>query len=523
MDRPTALIIGGGPAGLTAAAELLQRTEIRPIVVEMTGDVGGISKTVNYHGNRIDLGGHRFFSKSDRVMEWWQDVLPVQGAPSWDDRLLNRALPLSTRPGAPDPEKTDEVMLIRRRISRIYYMRKFFPYPVSLNPENLMNLGLSRVVSIGLSYSYSRVFPIRPEKNIEDFFINRFGRSLYETFFKDYTEKVWGRPPSLIKPEWGAQRINELSLSRAVLHALKKIVAPDRSMAQKGTDTSLIDQFYYPKFGPGQLWENVAGRIRNGGAEVRMNSRVVGLTFDGDRLASAEIKTGNGLRERVRADWFFSSMPVRELVAAMGDRPPEAVRTVAADLDYRDFFTVGLLLRKLKVVNNGLHRAVGNLIPDNWIYIQEPDVQMARLQVFNNWSPYLVQDRDTVWVGLEYFANEGDESWGRSDHELIDLAGRELGRIGFADPADVLDGTVIRMPKAYPGYFGGYEQFQTVRDWLDLIENLWLIGRNGMHRYNNMDHSMLTAMTAVDNIVNNRTSKDNVWQVNAEEDYHEKK
>jgi len=523
MDRPIALIIGAGPAGLTAAAELLSKTDIHPIVLEMSGDIGGISKTVNMNGNRIDLGGHRFFSKSDRVMNWWQNTLPVQGAPSWDDRILGRRMPLSEIPHAPDPEQTDEVMLIRRRISRIYHLRKFFAYPISLNLDTLSNLGIRRMASIGLSYTWRQVRPIRPERSLEDFFINRFGRSLYETFFHDYTEKVWGMPCHQIKPEWGAQRVKELSIRRAVWHAFKRTVSPDQSLAQKDTDTSLIERFYYPKYGPGQFWTAVAERVRRGGGEIRMNSRAVGLEFDGKRIRAAKVQEANGSCQRVPADWFFSSMPVKDLMAAIGERAPQRAARIAADLNYRSFMTVGLLLRKLKVSNQTSYPTVNNIIPDNWIYIQEREVNLGRIQIFNNWSPYMIRNRDTIWVGLEYFSNEDDALWSLSDQDLITLAGRELAAIGFADEADIMDGTVIRMPKAYPGYFGSYDRFQTVRDFLDRIDNLWLIGRNGMHRYNNMDHSMLTAMAAVDNIIKGVMSKKNLWQVNAEEDYHEEK
>jgi len=523
MDRPTALIIGAGPAGLTAAAELLAKTHIHPIVVEMSGDIGGISKTVNVNGNRIDIGPHRFFSKSDRVMDWWRGIFPVQGAPSWDDRVLGRRMPLSELPQAPDPDRTDEVMLVRRRISRIYHLGKFFAYPVSLNLDTLMNLGMRRMISIGLSYASTQMSPIRPEKSLEDFFVNRFGRSLYETFFRDYTEKVWGVPCDRIKAEWGAQRVKELSIHRAIWNAVKKTLSPERSIGQKGTDTSLIEQFYYPKYGAGHLWKAVADRVRRGGGEIRMNCRVVGLESDGKRIHSAGVLRADGSRQKVPADWFFSSMPVKDLMAGFGQQAPEPATRIAAHLSYRDLVSVGLLLKKLKVTNRTSYPTINNVVPDNWIYVQERGIRLGRIQIFNNWSPYMVRDRNTVWVGLEYFTNEGDALWNLSNRDLITLAGRELAVIGLADEADMLDGTVIRMPKAYPGYFGSYDRFQTVRDFLDGIDNLWLIGRNGMHRYNNMDHSMLTAMTAVDNIINGITSKENLWQVNAEEDYHEEK
>lgn len=276
-EEQTAIIIGAGPAGLTAAFELLAKTNIKPIIYEMSGDIGGISKTVNYKGNRMDIGGHRFFSKSNTVMEWWQNILAPQSAPARDDIILQRHLPLSTSPNGADPEKTDKVMLIRGRISRIFFLRSFFDYPISLKPKTFINLGLVRTIKAGVSYLWSIIFPIKKESSLEDFFINRFGRELYETFFKDYTEKVWGVPCSDIQPDWGAQRVKGLSIISVIMHALKQIFVKDSSIQQKGTETSLIEQFLYPKLGPGQLWEEVASLIKEKGGEIYLHHKVTGI------------------------------------------------------------------------------------------------------------------------------------------------------------------------------------------------------------------------------------------------------
>jgi protoporphyrinogen oxidase len=527
MSAKIAIIIGAGPAGLTAAYELLQKTDIKPILFESSGELGGLSRTVNYKGNRMDIGGHRFFSKSDRVMQWWLDKLPMQAPAGQTD---GDAVPITyhqqTRDVAPaaegpDPEKTDLVMLVRRRLSRILYRRKFFDYPVSLNLNTITNLGLLSIIKIGLSYVAARLFPIKPEKSLEDFFTNRFGRELYLTFFKDYTEKVWGVPCSAIKPEWGVQRVKGLSVSKAILHALTSMVRRDRSITQQGIETSLIEQFLYPKFGPGQMWEEVARRVVAAGGEIYFNSNVLRLDRRNGGVTSAVVQdSATGETRAWDADYFFSSMPVKDLIEGMhASQPvPAEVLGVARGLVYRDFITVGLLLRRLKPRDRD-----GEPIRDNWIYVQEADVKVGRLQIFNNWSPYMVRDAGSVWIGLEYFCNEGDEMWRMPDDAFIRFAVSELVKIGLIDEADVLDGTRIRVPKTYPAYTGLYEQFDTVRAYVDQFPNLFLIGRNGMHRYNNQDHSMLTAMTAVENIVNGVTTKDNIWAVNVEQEYHETK
>ncbi|HEX4083579.1 MAG TPA: NAD(P)/FAD-dependent oxidoreductase [Chthoniobacteraceae bacterium] len=518
----TALIIGGGPAGLTAAYELVTRAGVRPVVCEKLDLLGGIARTVNYKGNRIDIGGHRFFSKSDRVMDWWHAMMPFQQSAEnvthIDYQGATRTIHMTD---AADPEKRDDVMLLRSRSSRIYFLRKFFDYPISLSRNTVVNLGFARMMRIGAGYIQARLFPIRPEVTLEDFFINRFGRELYETFFESYTEKVWGLPCARISAEWGAQRVKGLSITKAISHAVRSQFSRKKDIAQKQVETSLIEQFLYPKYGPGQMWELCGEKITRHGGEVRMGRVIKKLYIEDNRIRAAEIAC-NGTTERVEADYFFSTMPVSDLIAALaagGADVPEPVRETAANLPYRDFITVGLLVTGLKVKPEA-HEAA-KLIRDNWIYIQEPDVLVGRLQIFNNWSPYLVADPGTVWIGLEYFCNEGDGLWSRTDEQLAALGREELSRIGIIDHGAVLDSTVIRVEKTYPAYFGAYEQFHLVREYLDPIENLFLIGRNGMHRYNNQDHSMLTAMTAVDNIIAGIRDKSNIWAVNTEQDYHE--
>lgn len=523
MGKRTAIIIGAGPAGLTAAYELLDKTNIKPIIYELSADIGGIAKTVQYKGNRIDIGGHRFFSKSESVMQWWQNILPLQGSPSKDDSVIKRNISRFKGRNAPDPEKTDRVMLIRNRLSRIFFSRRFFDYPISLNLNTLSNLGLMRIIKIGLSYIKIRIFPIKDEKSLEDFFINRFGKELYLTFFKDYTQKVWGVPCDRIKPEWGAQRVKGLSITKTILDALKNSVSKDSSIDQKDIETSLIRQFMYPKFGPGQMWEEVAKIIKEKGGEIYLKKRIIGLKHLEKKIVEVKAKdeiTGDITAKR--GDYFFSTMPVKDLIRSFGEGVSKEVRQVAEGLMYRDFITVGLLLKKLKIKNETKIKTINNIVPDTWIYVQEKDVRVGRLQIFNNWSPYLVKEENTVWIGLEYFCNEGDELWNKPDNSFTEFAIDELAKIDIIEKDDVLDSVVLRMSKVYPAYFGTYDRFHIIRDFVDQFKNLFLIGRNGMHKYNNQDHSMLSAMTAVENITKNIKSKGNIWAVNVEEEYHEK-
>ena len=511
-----AIIIGAGPAGLTAAYELLQRTDIIPLILEQSGDIGGISKTVNYKGNRIDIGGHRFFSKSDRVMQWWLNILPMENNTPQGVTVhyRNQSRPLTyEKKSGEDPDK---VMLLRRRISRIYFLRKFFSYPIQLSFDTLRKLGFARTVGILFSYLWAMLFPRKPEKSLEDFLINRFGTSLYRLFFKDYTEKVWGVPCNEISAEWGAQRIKGVSISKAIAHAvqsLKKKGAASGDITQKNVETSLIEQFLYPKFGPGQLWEEVARLVKEKGGQILMHQEVQKIHVNGERIMAVEaVDTLTGQATYLEGDYFFSTMPIQQLVAGMTHSVPPVVREVAAGLQYRDFITVGVLLRKLSAE-----------LKDTWIYIQERDVKVGRLQLFQNWSPFMVKDSNTAWIGMEYFCTKGDDFWGLSDEEIKARGIAELEKMGLATKDDVLDATVLRMEKTYPAYFGTYDRFDLVRVYLDRYENLFLVGRNGMHKYNNSDHSMLTAMVAVDNIVAGIVDKSNIWAINTEQEYHEEK
>jgi protoporphyrinogen oxidase len=540
-DRRVAVIAGAGPAGLTAAWELLARTDVVPLVFERTQATGGIAQTFAYKGNRMDIGGHRFFSKSDRVMQWWFSKLPLQGKPAADelerrievtyagDAVLRSLAPKGapgpkvreTRRPAPDPEREDGVMLQRPRLSRIYFSREFFPYPVGITLSVAWRLGLVNTARIGLSYVKARLFPRRDETYLDAFFINRFGKRLYETFFRGYTEKVWGVPCSEIRADWGAQRVKGLSLTRALAHALKDLLSSDFKMKQAERETSLLTRFFYPKLGPGQMWETVAGQIRAAGGEIRYGTRVDGVRLTDGRVTNVTVvDESTGRREEVACDYLVSTMPVRELIERMAPPPPAPVLEVARGLRYRDFLTVGLLLEKLHVSVRG--GAAKRMVEDNWIYVQDAAVRVGRIQLFNNWSPYLVADRArTVWIGLEYFVDEGDALWKSSDDEIVSLAARELETIGFALRSDVLDGCVLRMPKAYPAYFGTYQRFGDVRRFVTGIPNLFCVGRNGMHRYNNQDHSMLTAMMAVDHIVAGNDDDSALWDVNLEMAYHE--
>jgi protoporphyrinogen oxidase len=522
-----AVIIGAGPAGLTAALELLRQTSVKPIVFEASSEVGGISRTVNHRGNRMDIGGHRFFSKSDWVMNWWLGVLPLDStaADQGDIQISyqNRQREFNVR-HSPTTDDPSQVMLVRRRLSRIYYLRKFFDYPVKLNLQTISNLGVVCMSLAGLSYLYARLFPRTPERTLEDFLINRFGHRLYLTFFKSYTEKVWGVPCDQISAEWGAQRIKGLSIRKVISHALRKVLPQRTQRDLRNTQTSLIERFFYPCQGPGQLWQVVAEQVIQMGGKIHMEHTVTGLVRDRNRIKIVRVKNNTTGRETdVVCDYVLSTMPVKELILAMEPPVPDPVRDVAATLPYRDFITVGLLVKRMLPNPQSKSIASNNMPPDNWIYIQEPDVKLGRLQIFNNWSPGMVRDREQIWIGLEYFCYEGDELWSMSDEAMVEFAAKELAKINLIATTDVLDSRVIRVPKAYPAYYGSYACFDLINIFVDDYNNLFLIGRNGMHRYNNQDHSMLTAKMAVDNIACGRDDKENIWAVNIDDDYHEEK
>ncbi len=524
QDKTRIVIIGAGPAGLTAGLQLLANNNraIYVIILESGIQVGGISRTHNYKGNRMDIGGHRFFSKSDKVMNWWQNILPIDVEMHAEPHLeiayqgKSKAVePLDAKDPDLDKKLREEgkVMLVRKRLSRIYFLRKFFSYPISLSIETIQLLGPIRLVKIGFSYVWAKLFPITQEKSLEDFLINRFGKVLYRTFFKDYTEKVWGVPCNEISAEWGAQRIKGLSITKAILHALKS-KRKSGDIHQKQTETSLIERFLYPRLGPGQMWETVADQIMAKGGIIEFQTEVIGLELDESRVRTVNYKDFKGTIQSVEADYVISSMPIQDLVKGLNPLPPKEIKDIAEGLVYRDFITVGLLIKQFKG---------GKELQDNWIYIQERDVKLGRLQIFNNWSPDLVADTKHVWLGLEYFCQEEDALWKMSETDFLAFAIDEMVSLDLIDKEDVLDGTVLKVPKTYPAYFGTYDRFEEIIQYLNQIPNLFPIGRNGMHRYNNQDHSMLTGMMAAENILNGVTDKSAMWQVNTEMEYHEEK
>lgn len=511
------VIIGAGPAGLTAAYELLKNKEdYKVTILEESNEIGGISRTVKYNGNRMDIGGHRFFSKDERIMNLWKEIMPIQGKPSFDDEILEREKPLEN--GGPNPEIDDEVMLVRTRVSRIYYLKKFFDYPISMKFQTFKNMGFIRTIKAGFSYLKSTIIK-REEKSLEDFYINRFGKVLYSMFFEKYTEKLWGRHPSEISSDWGAQRVKGLSIKTIIKDMFSKIF---KIKNNKNTETSLIEQFWYPKYGPGQLWETLAKKDIENGAKILKGCKVEKINVENGKVHSITyIKDGK--QEEIIGDVFISSMPLKDLVLGINNTPKE-ISKIAEGLPYRDFITVGLYLNKLKLENKTNIKTLGNIVPDCWIYVQEADVKIGRIQIFNNWSPYLVKDAENkVWIGLEYFCTENDEYWNMSKEEFVEFAISELVKMNIIDKEDVLDSHVEKVKKAYPAYFDTYEHIDKIINYVDSFGNLYCIGRNGQHRYNNMDHSMLTAIEAVNNIKNNVENKHNVWNVNTEKSYHEKK
>lgn len=514
-----AVVIGAGPAGLTAAYELVDKAEdIEVIVLEESEHMGGISKTVNYKGNRMDMGGHRFFSKVDEVNEWWDMMLPMQGSPASDYKTLGITVPL--KENGPDPEKVDETMLMRQRVSRIFYNKKFFDYPISLKPETFTNMGLLTTIQVGFSYLAS-VFHKREEKSLEDFYINRFGKKLYSMFFERYTENLWGRHPSVIAPDWGSQRVKGLSIAAILKDMFSKLLPGKKN---RKVETSLIEEFKYPKLGPGELWDVTAAKVISKGGKILKNHKAVRLVKDeNNHIKEVVCMTPEG-EVSFEADIVISSMPVKDLVAGMND-VPEDMRTIAEGLPYRDYLTLGVLVPKLLLNNKTKHKTIGNIIPDNWVYVHDRGIHMGRFQIYNNWSPYMVKDlENTVWVGLEYFCYENDEWWNMSEDEFAKFAIEDMVKLGLIDSADsVLDYHEEKVKKAYPAYFDTYERMDELTAYLNTIDNLYCVGRNGQHRYNNLDHSMCTSFETVKNILSGRTDKSNIWSVNTETEYHESK
>lgn len=515
------VVIGAGPAGLTAAYELRKNApeEYEVVILEESNSIGGISRTVKYKNNRMDIGGHRFFSKDQRVMKWWKELMPMQGAPAYDDKKLKRKKPLDKN--GPDPEKEDRVMLVRQRVSRIYYNKKFFDYPVSMKPQTFINMGLIQTIKAGFSYLFSCVHK-RKEDSLENFYVNRFGKVLYGMFFEGYTEKLWGRHPREIDPSWGAQRVKGLSILAIIKDMFSKILPGKGS---RKVETSLIEEFIYPKYGPGQLWELTAAEIEKMGGRIIMNCKVTGIRTANGNVVSVQAEGEDGSVQEIEGDIFISSMPLKDLVLGMGDVVPANIRDIAEGLPYRDYVTVGLLVEKLNMKNLTKIKTLNNIIPDCWIYVQDTGVKLGRIQIYNNWSPYMVEEVDSkVWIGLEYFCKENDRFWNMTDNACKKFAIKELVKMGIIDKeSDVLDSHREKVKKAYPAYFDTYAQIDQVIDYLNEYGNLYCVGRNGQHRYNNMDHSMVTAFETVNNILSGKESKENVWNVNTEKEYHEEK
>ncbi len=463
MKNNQVIVIGAGPAGLTAAYHLV-KNGIKPIVLEQSDKVGGISRTEKYKGYHFDIGGHRFFTKVQEVQDLWYEVLE-------DDFV-----------------KTP-------RMSRIYYQGKFFQYPLSAF-DTLQKLGISESFMIIWSYLQAKRQPLPVEDNLEQWVTNRFGERLYKTFFKTYTEKVWGIPCNQIQAEWAAQRIKGLSVKTAVLNAL----------IGKNDTKTLIKEFDYPRLGPGMMWERFTEKIEAAGGEVHMNTKVLGMEREGERITRV-IAERDGNLIQFEAENFISSMPLNKLVQKMNPVLPSHVVEAANGLKYRDFLIVSLIID------------APDLFPDNWIYIHSPEVKVGRIQNFKNWSAQMVPDPSKTCLGMEYFSNIGDSLWSKTDEELIELAKQELKTLGLAKGATVEDGVVIRQPKAYPVYDRDYRQhLDVIQDYLQTFKNLQTTGRNGMHRYNNQDHSMLTALLAAKNLLG---EKHDLWDVNTERSYHE--
>ncbi|MDE6004741.1 MAG: NAD(P)/FAD-dependent oxidoreductase [Oscillospiraceae bacterium] len=512
------VIIGAGPAGLTAGIELLRQApeDYHVTIYEESNTVGGISRTVNYKNNRMDIGGHRFFSKNQDVMNWWGELLQFQGEPSFDDIQLGRKKKLF--PGGANPEQTDKVMLVRNRVSRIYYKHKFFDYPVSMKWDTIKNMGFTTTMTAGMSYLQANIRK-KQENSLEDFYINRFGKKLYTMFFEGYTEKLWGRHPSEISADWGAQRVKGLSITAVLEDMFRKITGIQKNHQ---IETSLIEEFYYPKYGPGQLWETALEEFQKLGGEIKFNAKITEIKTNGKNLIKNIIFTQNHENYQKSCDILISSMPIKDLIAGMNDVPAWEA-SIAEGLPYRDFVTIGLLVDKLELDNQTNIPTLGNIVPDCWIYVQDTGVKLGRIQIFNNWSPYMVQNpSEQVWIGLEYFCQENDNFWNLTNQQSAIFAVKELRKMGvLGKGAKVFAYHREKVKKAYPAYFDTYEHMDILIDYLNQFENLYCVGRNGQHRYNNMDHSMITSFETVKNILSGNQDKSNIWNVNTEKSYHE--
>ena len=508
------IIIGAGPAGLSAAYRLLD-FGITPFIIETDEVVGGIAKTFFENGNGTDIGPHRFFTKNKQVKDLWEKLLPLQGAPSCDDKLLNREV--SLKENGPDPEKDENVFLSRKRFSRIYYSKHFLDYPLKIKPANILAMGLATTFIAGCSYLKSCFYKL-PETNLESFMINRFGRVLYELFFEGYTQKVWGVHPSNISKEWGMQRIKGISLMKVVLDAFCKLL----SIKHK-KETSLVDEYIYPKYGSSQLWNVMADKIKAAGGEIILNSKVIKIVKNENKISSVKFQnTKTGEISELSADLFISSMPIKSLLTRMNNVPDNIVE-LAKNLSYRDFILVNFVTKKINLKNNTTHPTINNIAPDSWIYLQDNGIKAGRLDIMNNFSPYIIKDftKDVI-INMEYFCNESDDFWKDEDINIINFAISELKKLNVLDDNDIKSSKVIRVKKAYPSYFGSYDKFDEIKSYINSVDNLYCVGRNGQHKYNNMDHSILSGLIAAEIIAENK-DKNILWDVNTDSEYQETK
>ncbi len=536
MNKKHVLVIGAGPAGISFVDRLLALSDNFIVtILEKSEYIGGISKTVNFEGNRIDIGGHRFFSKSDEVMHWWAQKFPVSIEDNNQGIELKyqgktKAIPEGFRIASKSEKESSNVLLLRNRKSRIIHEKKLYDYPLKINKKTLSNIGILRLIKVSLSYIKSKASSSKPA-SLEEFIISRFGNTLYKMFFESYTEKVWGRHPSEISAEWGAQRIKGLSIRKILQDIATKAFAQlkreeDVDISQKTIETSLIERFLYPKFGPGQIWEHVAKELKQRqNVTIHMESMLTGIKVDNEiNKAEVEYCSSEGLVKNLDCDYVISTMPISHLVECLtinGKGSTLSASTIdsAKQLPYRDFITVGILL-------HDFHGPKGETLDDTWLYVQEPNVKVGRIQIFNNWSPFMVKSKEHKWVGLEYFCQQGDQLWSMSKDQLIELALQELCELGLCVKSDFLKGTVLKEEKTYPAYFDSYSDIESIKDELIQVKPLFLIGRNGMHKYNNQDHSMLTAFRTAELIASDCTdsaSKETVWDVNTEQEYHETK
>ena len=500
------IIVGAGPSGVAAALKLIKSKKYEVFIFEKENEVGGISRTINYKGNKIDIGGHRFFTKDEEVLNFWKEIMPLQGKKAFDEKEEN------IYEGEKDPNKEDNVLLKRRRISRIYYMNKFFEYPIKINKTTIKNLGIINTIKCAFSYLKACIIK-KKETNLENFYINRFGNRLYEMFFKTYTYKVWGKYPNEIDASWGKQRIKGISIKAVIKNALG---------LTKEKETSLIEEFYYPKYGPGQMYTEIAKQFQQLGGKLFLNYKLISINKD---FNTATFKAKNKI-EKYKFDYIISSIPIVDLLNTFDFKVPKNIKEISNNLPYRSFITIGLLCKKINIKNNSKYITLGNIIPDCWIYIQDKNIKMGRLQIFNNWSPYLIKNNktnDKIWLGLEYFADEDDNFYNKPKKELIEFGINELEKMNFLSKENVLDSICIKQEKAYPAYFNSYKNFDKVKEYLNKFENLYCIGRNGQHRYNNMDHSIMTGLECAKNIINNNKDKANIWNINTKEEYHEEK